>query len=122
MLLEGRGARVLRARNGLEALILLETVPRVDALVTDLAMPQMDGVELVRKLRGHARGRSLAVIAVPGFAGHDADGPHAGSDAILGKPIDLDRLCGALRALARRESHGRARTRSSSTGRPGRTA
>src|SRR2546422_871484 len=56
------GARVMAARNGLEALAHLEATPRVDAIVTDLAMPHMDGVELVRKLRGHARERSLPAI------------------------------------------------------------
>jgi CheY-like chemotaxis protein len=121
-LLESRGARVLTARNALEALILMAASPRVDALVTDLAMPQMDGVELARKLRGDAHGRLLPVVAVTGLARHYADGEQAGFEAIPSKPIDLDRLCGALRTLARRESRGRARTRSSSTGRPGRPA
>src|SRR5207248_6991805 len=57
------GARVLAARNGLEALAYLDTTPAVDAIVTDLAMPQMDGVELVRKVRGHTGGKPQYAIS-----------------------------------------------------------
>src|SRR5260370_14654800 len=67
--LQACGARVLAARNGLEALAYLETTPEVDAIVTDLAMPQMDGVELVRKLRDHPGRKPLVAIALTGFSG-----------------------------------------------------
>src|SRR5258708_27164731 len=65
--LQACGARVLAARNGLEALAYLETTPEVDAIVTDLAMPQMDGVELVRKLRDHPGRKPLVPIDLAGY-------------------------------------------------------
>jgi len=54
-------ARVLVARSAAGALAHVDAAPRLDAMVTDLAMPQMDGVELVRKVRAPAAsgGRSL---------------------------------------------------------------
>jgi two-component system CheB/CheR fusion protein len=97
--LKACGARVMAARNGLEALAHLDATPRVDAIVTDLAMPQMDGVELVRKLRGHARGRSLPAIALTGYSEQYMDTTSAGFDAVLIKPVDLDRLCGTIKAV-----------------------
>ena len=106
------GARVMAARNGLEALAHLEATPWVDAIVTDLAMPHMDGVELLRTLRGHARGGSLPAIALTGFSEQYSeqymDTTGAGFDAVLIKPADLDKLCGTIKALVptSSESHG----------------
>lgn len=95
------GARVLAARNGLEALAYLDTTPEVDAIVTDLAMPQMDGVELVRNLRDHARRKPLVAIALTGFSEQYMDTKSARFDAVLIKPVDLDQLCGTIKALVR---------------------
>src|SRR5882762_2764729 len=77
----------------------LETTPEVDAIVTDLAMPQMDGVELVRKLRDHPGRKPLVAIALTGFSGQYMDTRSAGFDAVLVKPVDLDQLCGTIKAL-----------------------
>src|SRR5260370_12690172 len=67
------GSRVLAARNGLEALAYLDTTPEVDAIVTDLAMPQMDRGELVRKLRGRTGSTPLLATALPGFSAQYMD-------------------------------------------------
>jgi len=97
--LQACGARVLAARNGLEALAYLDTTPEVDAIITDLAMPQMDGVELVRKLKGHPGTKPLVAIALTGFSGQYMDTGSAGFDAVLLKPVDLDQLCDTIKAL-----------------------
>ncbi len=114
--LQACGARVLAARNGLEALAYLETTPEVDAIVTDLAMPQMDGLELVRKLRDHPGRKPLVAIALTGFSGQYMDTRSAGFDAVLVKPVDLDQLCGTIKALVQtsHDCHGRGSTRPSS--------
>jgi PleD family two-component response regulator len=55
-------AHVVEARGALSALSFVETQPKIDAVVTDLSMPQMDGLELVQRLRSHPRGRSVPAI------------------------------------------------------------
>jgi CheY-like chemotaxis protein len=93
--LEGCGASVLPARNGMAAAAYIETAPKIDALITDLAMPAMDGAELVRRLRGHPIRHALPAIAVSGFF-HDYMDVR-GFDAFLRKPVDLDELCRQIR-------------------------
>ncbi|MFY9725523.1 MAG: response regulator [Bryobacteraceae bacterium] len=55
--------RCLEASNGEEALRLLED-NWVDAVLTDINMPQMDGEELLRRMSGHAVLRSIPVLVV----------------------------------------------------------
>jgi len=62
--LKACGARVLVARSAAGALAHVDAAPRLDAMVTDLAMPQMDGVELVRKVRARPDRTGLPVIAL----------------------------------------------------------
>jgi len=95
------GADVLCARTAIGALTYLDASPSIDVVITDLAMPDMDGVELARRIRRHPSRKSLLpVIAVTGFYEQ-----YLGSqdfDAFLKKPVDLDDLCGTIAALARR--------------------
>ena len=66
------GYNVLEARDGANALVVFdEHAGRIDLLVTDLRMPEMDGTELV----GHLRNRSpgLKVLCVSGFPGNGTD-------------------------------------------------
>jgi CheY-like chemotaxis protein len=65
--------------------------------VTDISMPNMDGVELVRKVRGHPRRPSVPVIALTGF--YESYPGAREFDAFLRKPIDLDELCRVIRSL-----------------------
>ena len=68
MLLKGQGYVVLEAANGLEALQLAgeHTEGEIDLLLTDVAMPQMDGIQLVREFRD--RFPSTRIILMSGYA------------------------------------------------------
>src|SRR5438874_810665 len=63
------GAHTLFARSALGGLAYLDTTPRLDAVITDLSMPGMDGVEFVSKIRRHPlpSRRTVPVIALTGF-------------------------------------------------------
>lgn len=54
--------RILCARNGVEATQLFSQSPVPDALVTDLKMPAMDGMELIEWLKAQPRFRLLPVV------------------------------------------------------------
>ncbi len=65
--LSSSGYRVLEARNGLEALACFDANPAgIDLLVTDLRMPQMNGVELIAQIRCQRPG--LPVLMLSGYA------------------------------------------------------
>jgi two-component system, cell cycle response regulator DivK len=73
-------------RGGLES--VHEHQP--DVVVTDIAMPGMDGLEMTRLLRADAPTRYLPIIAVSGQASDRAR--EAGADVVLVKPCEPDRL------------------------------
>ena len=93
------GAQVLQARNAAAALAYVDTQQGIDAVITDMSMPKMDGVELVRRIR--RRRASLPAIAITGFYESYMDTRRAGFDAFLRKPVNLDELCRVIRTLAR---------------------
>lgn len=63
-ILERAGHRVLMATNGTEALTLLEEHPETDLVATDIVMPEMDGIELVREIRARPELEALAVMFI----------------------------------------------------------
>jgi CheY-like chemotaxis protein len=94
------GIAVTLCRSGAEALERLTTDPTYDVVLTDHAMPEMDGVTLLETLR--AEGHALPVILLSSNTGGLA-GAAAGFAAILQKPIlrsDLYRHLQALTAPA----------------------
>jgi CheY-like chemotaxis protein len=93
------GASLLQASSALEALVHIDTQPGIDVVITDVSMPQIDGVELVRRLRRHRARASIPAIALSGFPALVRTGFYEffkdpnGFDAFLRKPADLDELC-----------------------------
>lgn len=83
------GLDVREAPTGRRALESVRSV-RPDVVVTDLAMPEMDGRELSRRLRLDRTTADLPIIAV---SGQLAPGERiAGADVVLEKPCEPDRL------------------------------
>jgi two-component system cell cycle sensor histidine kinase/response regulator CckA len=91
--LASRGYTVLEAANGVEAIEVLERHGgKVDLVVSDVVMPEMDGPTLLRELRG--RDPTLKIIFVSGYA-EDAFQKHLPADgqfAFLAKPFTLKQL------------------------------
>ena len=83
------GLHVTEARTGRRALESVRS-RRPDVVVTDLAMPEMDGRELSRRLRSDRRTSDLPIIAVSGQASYRAR--EAGADVVLEKPCEPDTL------------------------------
>ena len=86
-ILEAAGYRVSTARNGREACTEIAADPEIDLVVTDLEMPEMDGIELLKKIRADPRRASLPVVVLTSLAraDHKWRGADAGADAYLVK-------------------------------------
>jgi CheY-like chemotaxis protein len=92
---------MLAAENGLAALDLLARSGPVDLLIVDMAMPGMNGVELIRRAR--ERRGDLRAMLVTGYADIAAFAPAEG-DLILQKPYRLERLAEHAADALRREA------------------
>ena len=98
--LESLGYQMLAAENGPAALDLLARSGPVDLLLVDMAMPGMDGVELIRRARERQGG--LRAMLVTGYADVAAFAPAEG-DLVLQKPYRLERLAETVADALRRE-------------------
>lgn len=87
--LQQRGFQVLACDSAKEALTILEK-HRVDILISDIAMPSMDGLQLIKDLRQQAPHTNMPAIALTGYASKtDVKAAlAAGFDLHLPKPID----------------------------------
>jgi two-component system, chemotaxis family, CheB/CheR fusion protein len=99
-LLETEGMQVLEAHAGRLALSMLHESGGVDAVITDIAMPHMDGRELLAALRQDRRTQHLPVVAVTGMIrpGDERWLIEAGFEAHLPKPVSIERLLAVLQA------------------------
>ncbi len=108
-LLRGKGADILVAETGREALDLLALHPDVHGVLMDVMMPEMDGYEAMRRLRHDARFAKLPVIALTARAmkGERERCVEAGASDYLAKPVDSQRLLATLQTWLRPNgSHG----------------
>ena len=95
--LKTRGYEVATAVDGQDALAKFALV-RPDLLVTDLAMPRMDGFELCRKLR-ETSSVPIIVVASQRSGGEGSKAFEAGANAFLVKPFDLAELTAQVKKL-----------------------
>ena len=97
--LEGKGYRVIEARNGQEALTLASGAGWIDLLITDVVMPQMGGGELAQRLTAQRAG--LKVLFISGYP-DDAVVRHGvleRGSALLQKPFALEALALKVREV-----------------------
>ena len=95
--LKGSGFEVCEAANGREALDCLPGF-EPDVVLTDLMMPEVDGFELIRRLRAMPSMAEVPIVAMSAAATNEAEreARRAGAADLLAKPFDsralLDRL------------------------------
>jgi CheY-like chemotaxis protein len=99
-LLAAAGFDIHEAHNGFQAFAkAIETNP--DLVLTDIAVPGLDGIELCRRLRADERTRNVRVLAVTGY--DDRQYPDraidAGANQVLLKPVDPAVLVAEARRL-----------------------
>ncbi len=99
------GYEVDLAANGTEALrILGHRAP--DAVILDLQMPDIDGLEVCRRLRSLGDMTPVLMLTARGAVDDRVEGLDAGADDYMPKPFDLSELFARLRALLRRRAPG----------------
>ena len=101
--LEKRGFEVEHSADGGEALARLRLAPP-DAVLLDLSLPGMDGLQVLHRARAEGIGVPILVLTARGAVGDRVLGLNAGADDYLAKPFDLDELEARVRALLRRHA------------------
>jgi two-component system, chemotaxis family, CheB/CheR fusion protein len=105
-LLELEGAIAETATTGSEALEILRQ-KKFDLLISDISMPEMDGFELLRRIRTQPTTTKLPAVALTGF-GRAEDAKRADTEgfaAHLTKPIDLNRLIETIHHVLVSQEH-----------------
>jgi two-component system response regulator MprA len=97
------GYETVSAATGQEALArVAEAAP--DALVLDIGLPDLDGLDVCRRLRGEGNRVPVLMLTARDAIEDRIDGLDAGADDYLVKPFDVGELKARLRALLRRSS------------------
>jgi two-component system response regulator MprA len=99
--LQFNGYQVELAGDGRQALDAV-AAQRPDAMVLDVMMPRLDGLEVCRRLRGTGDDLPILVLTARDAVSDRVAGLDAGADDYLPKPFALEELLARLRALLRR--------------------
>src|SRR5262249_38608797 len=99
--LQFNGYTVQLAGDGQQAMEVL-ALQRPDAMVLDVMMPRVDGLEVCRRLRGTGDDLPILVLTARDAVSDRVAGLDAGADDYLPKPFALEELLARLRALLRR--------------------
>jgi PAS domain S-box-containing protein len=107
-ILEECRAHVILAAHGQQALALFAESPTFDLIVSDIGMPELDGYELLRRLR--AAGHNLPAIALTAFARSEdrTQALLAGFQTHISKPVDSRELVAHVAALLGRTGESQA--------------
>jgi two-component system, OmpR family, response regulator MprA len=104
--LELEGYEIELAADGQEALYRLESDAQPDALVLDVLMPGVDGLEVARTIRRSGNRLPILMLTARTQVEDRVEGLDAGADDYLTKPFALEELLARLRALLRRTAEG----------------
>ena len=99
--LTNSGFEVIEARNGVEALELLDK-NSVDLIILDIMMPEMDGIEVLKKI-GQDRDFPIIFLSAKSTVKEKIEGLYLGADDYLAKPFDPGELLARSIALLRRQ-------------------
>ena len=94
------GYEVIPAENGEEALEKIKK-ERIDLILSDVTMPQMDGFELCRKIKEDERYRGIPVVMITGLTAKvdRVKGIEAGAEDFISKPIDAAEVIARVKML-----------------------
>src|SRR5207247_1467925 len=97
-LLKTEGYEVEHAMDGMVGLSSAASAPP-DLIVTDIHMPRMDGIEMIRRIRGSEFISGTPIIVISAYGKRVIDEAiDAGADGFVEKPIDLETFLEAVRS------------------------
>ena len=101
--LDKMGIEVLMAEDGQEA-IRLATEERPDVILLDIMMPQMDGYEVMRRLKSEKKTRDIPIVMLTAKSnpGDRQRSQEMGAVAYITKPFRLEELRGTVRTIVDR--------------------
>jgi two-component system response regulator MprA len=108
--LELEGYAIELAADGREALERLGADGQVDAVLLDVLMPGMDGLEVCRTIRRNGNPVPVLMLTARTQVEDRVEGLDAGADDYVTKPFALEELLARLRALLRRTADGSGET------------
>jgi two-component system, OmpR family, response regulator len=94
------------ANDGETGLEIAEDAPGLEAVILDIGLPDMSGLEVARRLRQKGSGLAILMLTARDTVGDRVSGLDSGADDYLVKPFAYEELAARLRALARRSSSG----------------
>ena len=100
--LELEGYEIELAEDGVEALAALEAGGEPDAMILDVLMPGLDGLEVARRVRREGSRLPILMLTARVEVDDRVAGLDAGADDYVTKPFALDELLARVRALLRR--------------------
>ena len=98
------GYKTLEASNGVEALAVYEKNQDIDIVLTDVMMPEMDGIELSKELRKRNRALGIVMLTAKTQEEDKIIGLFSGADDYITKPFSPSELVARLEAIYRRVS------------------
>ncbi|HZW86817.1 MAG TPA: response regulator, partial [Gallionella sp.] len=97
--LEQHGMTVLSAEDGKEGIEMLKNNPGIDVVLMDIMMPELDGYDTIRIIRGLEEFENLPIIAVTAKAmkGDREKCMEAGASDYISKPVNIEQLLSLIR-------------------------
>lgn len=98
--LKGAGYEVAEAEDGVKALEVMKS-KKIDVVITDLNMPNMNGLELIKAIRANPSYASVPILMLTteGDANKKVEGKNAGATGWIVKPFQPDKLVEVIKKV-----------------------
>jgi CheY-like chemotaxis protein len=90
------GIKIIRAKNGLEAIDIIKDNPEIDAILMDIKMPEMNGLEATKKIREINSKVSIIALTAYAMANDKEISLEAGCDDYISKPVRKNMIFNTL--------------------------
>jgi len=99
--LDQGGYEVSEAKDGMDGLAVLATLDQVDLIITDVNMPNMDGISFIRKVRSEAKHKftPIIVLTTESQGSKMNEGKEAGATGWIVKPFSSEKLLGVVKKV-----------------------